>query len=181
MAATNHQMRDLKARGIEELKRFIVIFIYLWAIFGLFVLNQAVILRQTSYLSQGFALINAAILAKVMLIAEDLKLGTRFEHRPLIYSVIYKALVFSILFMLFHIGEEVLVGLWRGKAIAASVPRLGGGTLGGALCVWGILFVSLIPFFAFSEIGRVIGNRQLWDLMFRRRESVPPATMHRKI
>jgi hypothetical protein len=69
MAATNQRIHDLKAKGIDEFKRFIVIFVYLWAIFGLFVLNQAVILRQTSYLFQGFALINAAILAKVMLVA----------------------------------------------------------------------------------------------------------------
>lgn len=90
MAATNERMQNLKARGIGEFKRFVVIFVYLWIVFGLFALNRAIILRDLSYLTQGFALMNAAIFAKVMLIAEDLKLGTRFQSQPRIYPVVYK-------------------------------------------------------------------------------------------
>jgi hypothetical protein len=107
-------------------------------------------------------------MAKVMLLAEDFKLGNRFQDRPLIFPILYKAFVFAILFIIFHVLEEVVVGLWGGKTIAGSIPLIGGGTLRGALCVWGILFVSLIPFFAIREIGRVIGEHELWSLMFRR-------------
>ena len=31
-----------------------------------------------------------------------------------------------------------------------------------------IMFVALIPFFAFKEIGRVIGERELYSLIFTR-------------
>ena len=31
-----------------------------------------------------------------------------------------------------------------------------------------IMFVALIPFFAFKEIGRVIGERELHALIFKR-------------
>ena len=31
-----------------------------------------------------------------------------------------------------------------------------------------IMFVALIPFFAFKEIGRVIGERELYSLIFKR-------------
>ena len=52
-------------------------FLYLWVLFGLFVLNGTIILHQhgISFSSQGFAVISALVLAKVMLVAEDLKLG----------------------------------------------------------------------------------------------------------
>ena len=47
-------------------------FLYLWVLFGLFVLNERIILGQRgiSLPLQGFAVLNALILAKVMLIAD---------------------------------------------------------------------------------------------------------------
>lgn len=166
----NGRWRNLKARGVHEFKRILVMFLYLWVIFGLFVLNQTVILAKhnISYSAQGFALINAFVLAKVMVVAEDLKLGHRFKDRPLIYPILYKACAFAIVFLLFHILEKVFVGVLGGKTAAESFPDIGGGTFKGVLCVWAIMFVSLIPFFAIREIGRVIGEAELWNLIFRR-------------
>ena len=39
----------------------------------------------------GFSLINALILAKVMLLAEDLNLGARLQPRPLVYPIVTEA------------------------------------------------------------------------------------------
>ena len=169
MTAANDRLHDLKARGIHEFKRFAIMFIYLWVIFGLFALNQAVIMRNMSNLTHGFALINAAIFAKVMLIVEDLKLGERFQSRPLIYPVIYKTVVFSIVFLLFHVLEEAVATIWKGKSIAETLPHIGSSELAVALCVWGILSISLIPFFAVREISRVLGEHELWNMFFRRK------------
>jgi hypothetical protein len=169
-AAYRQRWRNLMVKGVGELKRFLVMFLYLWMVFGLFVLDQQVILakQNISYSAQGFAIINALVLAKVMLVAEDLKLGHRLMDRSLIYPVVHKAGIFAIAFILFHILEEMLVDVVGGKTAAESFPQIGGGTAKGALCVWAIMFVSLLPFFAIREIGRVIGERELWSLMFRR-------------
>lgn len=145
-------------------------FVYLWIVFGLFVLNEAVILGKTnvSFVAQGFALVNAAILAKVMLVAEDLKLGRRFDHLPMIYPIAYRSALFAILFIAFHALEETVVGMLAGKSAAASIPVIGGGTWTGMACVWAILAVSLFPFFALREIGQIMGEGRLWALMFHR-------------
>ena len=37
-------------------------------------------------------------------------------------------------------------------------------------------FVLLLPFFLFRELGRVIGHKELWDLILRYRESDPRLT-----
>lgn len=168
--AHGNRWQNLTAKGVDELKRFLVMFLYLWMVFGLFVLDQQVILAKQNigYSAQGFAVINALVLAKVMLVAEDLKLGHRLMDRSLIYPVVYKAGIFAVMFIVFHILEEMLVGMVGGKTAAESVPSFGGGTPKGALCVWAIMFVSLLPFFAIREIGRVIGESELWNLMFRR-------------
>jgi hypothetical protein len=98
--------------------------------------------------------------------------ANRFTERALIYPIVYKALAFSILFIVFNICEGILVGLWYGESAATSFPQMGGATLKGFLCVIAILFVSLLPFFAFREIGRVIGEDELWNLIFKRRGKV---------
>lgn len=161
------------AKGVEEIHRFLVMFAYLWLVFGLFVLNQAVILGKAdiNFLAQGFALINAAILAKVMLIAEDLKLGRHFDRYPMIYTIVFKACLFALVFIGFHILEEVVVAMFSGKTARAGLPAIGGGTWLGATCVWGIISVSLLPFFTLREIGMAMGEGQLWKLMVRRRET----------
>jgi hypothetical protein len=56
--------------------------------------------------------------------------------------------------------------LARGKTIAQSTPEFGGGSLGGIFSVALILTVALIPFFAFREIGRVLGADRLKSLIF---------------
>jgi hypothetical protein len=175
MNETNRDSRlhRLAERGKDEFRRFLVMFVYLWVVFALFVLNETVILgeRHINFTAQGFALINAAIFAKVMLIAEAMKIGRRFDHLPLIYPVAYKAGLFSCVFIAFHTLERLLLGTIAGKSVADSMPHIGGGSTTGVLTVWAIMTISLLPFFALREIGREMGEGVLWNVMFRRRSS----------
>ena len=83
----NEHKPSLKEKAAFQLKEFFGMFLYLWVLFVLFVIHQSIILAEEhiNYQAQGFAIINALILAKVMLIGEDLHLGKRFEDKPLIY------------------------------------------------------------------------------------------------
>jgi hypothetical protein len=160
----------LKEKAAFQLKEFLVMFIYLWVLLALFVLNQSAVLARehNNYQAHFFAFVNALILAKVLLIFEDLHLGTRFRDKPLLYSIFYKCFVFTIFFIGFHILERVIGGVWSGRTIAQSLLTIGGGTLNGILSAGATVFVALIPFFAFREIGRVIGKRELWSLLLSR-------------
>ena len=152
--------RALVARAGEEIRRLLLLFLYLWVLFGLFVLNKRIILHQQGidFAAHGFALINAFLLAKVMLIAEDLNFGRWLERRPLIFPIMHDSILFTVLFIAFHILEEVVVGHFHGEKLAASVPAIGGGGIGGLLCVATICFISLIPFFAFRNLSRAPGR-----------------------
>ena len=165
---TESRLHQLKEKGVEEFRRFLMMFLYLWVVFGLFVLNQVVILGpgHSHLLVQGFAVINAAVMAKVMLIAEDLKLGRGWEHMPLIFTVLYKSGAFAAVFIAFHFVEKLVVGLLAGESARASIPSIGGGTWYGMASVWGIMAVSLLPFFVLREISRVLGKGRLWTIMF---------------
>jgi hypothetical protein len=166
----NEHKPSLKEKAVFQLKEFSGMFLYLWVLFALFGIHQSIILAQEhiNYQAQGFAIFNALILAKVLLIGEDLHLARRFEHKPLAYSILYKSLVFSVFLIGFHIVEEVVVGLIRSRSIAESFPAAGGGSVQAILSRGAIVFVALIPFFAFREIGRVIGKTELWSLLLSR-------------
>ena len=158
----------MKVRIVNEMRRFAVMFFYLWILFGLFVLNERIILRQQAagFFSQGFAIINALVLAKVMLVAEDLKLGHRLHNRPLIYPILHQSFAFNMLFIVFQVVEKVGVGFFTRETLANSVPAIGGGGLAGLVCVSLILFIALIPFFAFRNISRVLGADHLNAMLF---------------
>lgn len=160
--------RKLMQRAGDELRRFIILFLYLWMLFGLFVLNEQIALRQhgIAFTSQGFALINALVLAKVMLVAEDLNLGRWLERRPLIYPILHDSLLFTALFIVFHLVEHMIVGVVRGQGFRTSIPAIGGGGLAGLLCVAVILFVSLIPYFTFRNFVRELGWEKTRALLF---------------
>jgi len=168
-SANGHKL-TLKERATHQLREFSAMFLYLWALFALLVINRSVVLAREAqdYQAHGFALINALLMAKVLLIGEDLNLGNRFRHKPLLYSIFYKCFVFAIFLIAFHVLERVIVGVWSGRAITQSFPDIGGGSLKGILALGATVFVALIPFFAFREISRVIGSSELWSLLLSR-------------
>ena len=162
------QPRNLKARAFEEFKRFVAIFLYLWVVFGLLSIHKSLVLSQQhlDYEEHTFAIINALVFAKVLLVGEALHLGRRFQNRPLIYPVLYKCLVFTVLLILFHAIESIAVGMWHGNSLAASIPSILGWNPKGLLAVGFSCFVLLIPFFGFREMARVLGRREMRNLLF---------------
>jgi hypothetical protein len=162
----------LKLRAYREFKEFLVIALYLWAVFSLLILYKSLILNEEhiSYLARGIALINALVLAKFVLIAKALHLGDQADEAPLIYPTFLKSALFSITLAVCKILEDAAVGFYHGKTFSESIADLGGGTLKGILTLTLLLFVMLIPFFAFGELRRILGEGQLTQLFFRPRE-----------
>ena len=173
------QPLTLKQRAFDEFKRLLVIFIYLWVVFGMLVIHSSMVLyqRHLDYADHTLAIVNAFIFAKVLLIGEHLHLGSRFDRKSLIYPILYKCLVFTVLFILFHLAESVVLGVWHGHTIAESIPPLLGWNPKGILSVALVGFLLLLPFFGFREIVRVIGRDKMRALLFHSREHDPSLTL----
>ena len=144
-------------------------FIYLWLLFALFTFHKAIVLAHYNidFKPYGLALINAFVLAKVMLVAEELNLGTRLRKKAPIFPILHKSVLFAIIFICFNIAEDVVVGLWKGKTIAESVPKFGSGSPLEIIIVSLIITVALIPFFGFRELSRVMGRGVLGTLLLK--------------
>ena len=167
-AGANGRSHSLKARAAEEFRRFLVLFFYLWILFGVFVLNQGVVLREHGFdfAMQGFAFINALVFAKVMMLFEIFDPGRWLRKRPLIYPILYETLLLTILFLVAHVLEKAIEGLVRGKTIADSLPPIGGGGLAGFISITAILFIALIPFFGLRNLSLAMGEGRLWAVIF---------------
>jgi hypothetical protein len=158
----------LKQKTPQGLKNYLILACYLWVVFALFVLYSSVILSEhrIPFAPHGFALVNALVLAKVILVVQEF-VGEWLNELPLIYTTVFKSVAFAVLLGCLKIIEETLRGMYRGLSYSESIlVAIGGGTLAGALVFMAILAVVLIPFFAFTELGSVLGEEKLRTLLF---------------
>ena len=170
-SAASEQKASLKTRAVDETKKFLIMTLYLWVFFALLSLHKTLVMEQEhlDYQAQGLAIVNALVLAKVMLLAEDFRLGSRFfKDHPLVYSVLFRSLVFAIVLIGFRILEDAAIDLLRGKPLADSLADFGAGNAKGVLSMGAIAFVALTPFFMVSEMARVLGSDGLRQLFFTR-------------
>ena len=162
----------LKQRMMEEFKLFGIIALYLWVFLGSFTLYRRLIVDETgaAYLHYGIALIEALVIAKVILIGKIFGLGRRFEDKPLIVPVLYKTIVFGILVLLFAVVERLIEGWVHKQGLLGGlreIDDLGTYELGARVLM---LVVAFVPFFAFAEIARVIGLDRLRTMFFLKGE-----------
>ncbi len=165
--------QQTKEKAVAGAKEFLVIVAYLWVLLSVLELHKWVILRQQHIAHDmgfkvGVSLINAVVLGKVLFIVEELHIVEHLSYRPIVFPILYKSAVFSIILICFHIVEEMLVGMFHGKTIAQSIPVMGGGGVEGILVMGVIAFVVLIPFFAFREFARLVGEDELKSLILGR-------------
>jgi hypothetical protein len=165
-----HGSRSLKAKAADEFRRFLVLFFYLWILFGVFVLNQGVVLREhgINFAMQGFAFFNALVFAKVMMLFEVFDPGRWLRKRPLIYPILYESLLLTVLFLVAHVLEKTIEGLFRGKTLTESMPVLTGAGLPGFVSITVILFIALIPFFGLRNLSLGMGEGRLYAMMFEK-------------
>ena len=164
--------QNFKDKAKHQLKEYALMFVYLWIVFGLLTIHESIVLsqHQIDFRLHGVALINALIFAKVMLVAEDMHLGRRLDGQPLVYSVLFKSIMFAIALICFHIAEHVIIGMWHGRTMAESIAEVGANNLKEIVSIGLIATIALVPFFILREIQRAIGEDHFWALFFHRRE-----------
>ncbi len=161
---------SLKHKAIHEAVEFAWVFAFLAFFFCALVTYSTLLLKEfhVKYLSYAFALLNALIIAKVILIGELAHFGKKYEARPMLMSAIYKAFLFSLLVLGFHFAEEAIKGLLHGVSVARMLQEIRIDDLLGRSIV---VFCVFIPLFAFREFRRVLGEEKFYSLLFRSRET----------
>ena len=122
-----------------------------------------------SYAHWGAGLIKAAIIAKVILLGQAMRIGKGIESYPLIISVLVKATLYGLLVGVFNVLEHVIEGLAHGHTWEAIEHRVVVNGPDEILADGLMVLVAFIPFFALWETGRVLGEGKLAELFLHRR------------
>ncbi len=160
----------LREKAAEEFRLLLLISAYLAVFFVAFLTYRRLISRElgVSYFRYGYALLEAFLIAKVILIGKALGLSKRTTDRTLAFSVLRASLIYGALVAIFAVLEHVIEALLHGKTLAVGIDDM---LNQGAYEIVGrglVLFVAFIPFFALWELGNMVGDEKLFDLFFRK-------------
>ena len=170
MDSKNPAQPSLKQKATHELQDFVVISLYLALFFWALAAYTILLLKDyntSSSVSYGFAIINALVIGKVILMGEMVHFGREFDKRPLYQAALYRAFMFTLLALAFHFVEEfVKIRLIHGGAPGSVLHEIRINDLIGRSLV---VFCTFIPLFAFLDLRRVLGGDKFYTLFFRSR------------
>ena len=154
----------------KDVRSFLATAAYLYACFGLLLLYKAMLLheRGVDYTPYGLAAGKALLLAKFVLIGDKLRLGAHSEGHSRIYLIIRKSALFLLLIIALSVVEEAIVGVLHDRSVGDTLIGLGHGRLGEIIATSLLLFLVLIPYFAYREIDMMLGEGKLLEMLRRR-------------
>jgi hypothetical protein len=160
-----------KHKLVHELRQLVGISLYLFLFFGVFRLYTRLILSEypIDYFRYGLTLLKSVALAKIILTGEAIRLGERRTRHPLIVLTFYYAVVFSAFALVFEVLEHLVLGGVHGTdpmTVLGEIQEHGWPHL---LAMTMVVFFAFLPFFAFRETGRALGEGKLHELFFKQR------------
>jgi len=171
MTSPDKKKGNLKEKIFHEFVEYWINVVYLTLVFAAFTQHRRFILasHDITYTNYWVAFIEALILAKVIMIGAVFRLGRGLENKSLIFPTLYKTVVFTLFVALFTVLENVIKGLWKGIGFVGGLNKFMGKGIHELLANSLVIFVAFIPFFAYRELGRVLGLEKIRALFFRRR------------
>jgi hypothetical protein len=109
----------------------------------------------------------ALILGKAVLIADMVPMINRFPHKPLIYNVAWKTLIYWLMATLIHYVER-LIDFWRqaGGFVAANKKLVSEILWPHFWAIQIVLFVLIAMYCMMHELVRVIGREKALRIFF---------------
>jgi hypothetical protein len=152
----NAPRRDnLKHKVAHELEEFSVLALYLALFFSALATYSMVLLKQfhISFFAYGTALLDAVVIAKVIMLGDAIHVGTKYDDKTLLISAIWKAFVFAWLVFGFRVVEETIKGLWHGQSFSEAFHVIRSHEM---FVRTFLIFVFFIPLFIIRGLVRML-------------------------
>lgn len=162
---------SLKQKLLHEMKEVFVISAYLAFFFGA-VTTYRLLLPEpppAALVAYGFALLKALVLAKVIVLGRMLSFTRVFDHHPLFAPTLFKVAFFGMFAFVFEVLEHLVTGMVHGKNAAEVCGEVVSGHGKVILARTLVLLSAFVPFFACTEVSRVLGGERLREMFLRRR------------
>jgi hypothetical protein len=174
MPVTNEPSRkkQLEKRIVNETKEYLVVAGYFMLFLVSVTTYRTLILKEYDIdtFVLGWAVVQAMILGKIVLIGQFLHLGDKLVGRPLIVVTLWKSVLFS-LFAAFLIGaEHAATALVHHRPLLDEF-RFSGGHGYEMVARFQLMLVAFVPFFALRVTAQRAGQDSLYELLFARSAS----------
>ena len=172
-------MSKLAEKTKEEIEALLPPTIFFFVALHIVALIRVLMLKGTG-IAAGTSVavaVAALILGKAVLLADMLPFINRYPTKPLIYNVVWKTVLYTLVALLIHYLEH-LVDFWRqtGSLVAGNRKLLAEIVWPHFLAIQILLIVMIFSYCTIRELARVLGEDKLIEMFFgiRRRARVSP-------
>lgn len=143
--------------------------IFFFVAFHILALSRSLMLRKYGIEVSAFAgaTVAALVVAKVVLIADVLPIMNRFPRKPLIYNVVWKAMIYLLVAFVVHLMEHLIPLWWHAGSLTTATRQLLDEIVWPhfwAIQLW--LLVLFLTYCTQREMIRVIGPAEVKRLFF---------------
>ncbi|HEY7205013.1 MAG TPA: hypothetical protein VIA61_11985 [Methylomirabilota bacterium] len=163
-------MTSWKSKIANEMVEYSLNFVYLAFFLVAFTWYRRLVLAayDIPYAHYLMPLVEAAVLAKVIMIGDLMHLGRGLERTPLLVPTLYRTVLFSALVGLFSVLEHTVGALIHGKTLMEGLGEIADKGRYELLAQCVVIFGAFVPFFAFKELEELVGRERLRGLFWRR-------------
>src|SRR6266576_2157120 len=174
-AASRHWRRLPSFLG-HEFREILPPTLFFFVGFNLILLTKRLILEQYLIQYAGFliATTTALLVGKSVLVANAMRFLRRFDNAPLVYPVMFKALVYTIFVFIARLIEALVHYLIKGGILGSGqfiedlVGRFSRAHF-AAVQLW--IFALLLVYVMASELNQLFGDGELFRVFFTHRSS----------
>lgn len=153
----------------SAIREVIPAFLFFLVMFHILVITKTLMLKEYGIMvpASAVALISALIIAKVVLIAGRLPFLNLYPRKPLIWNVLLKTVVFSLITFLFLIAEEMVHQTRQGHSFSYAMQHFHQDMVWPVFYARVIWVVVLMLFYCIGgEFVRVIGFPRVREIFF---------------
>ncbi len=162
-------MSKLTTKLKEEFFAIIPPTIYFFVALHIVVFIRVLMLKGTgiSPLGSVSVAVSALVLGKAVLLADLLPSINRFPHKPLIYNITWKTLIYLLVATVLHYLER-LIEFWRqsGGLIAGNKKLFAEMVWPRFWAIQIVLFILIAAYCTMHELARVLGKEKILRIFF---------------
>lgn len=160
----------IKERAKEELRKYLLVSVYLWVCFAVITLYRDAMLEAEafSWVPLGLAVVQALVIGKFILIGDAFKAGHKSTEHPLLHRILWRSAAMLLVLVVFKVLEEVVVALVHGTPVASLIDEITGRPLWVTLAPVLLMLLILLPMTAAAEMQRTIGSERFREFLLGR-------------
>ncbi len=141
--------------------------IFFFIAFNVIVISKKLMLEEYGIKFSGFvnAAIGALIVAKALLVADDIKFINKYPDKPLIYNIVWKTFIYLLVTLLVQYIEGIIPLLAKYHSVKIAIDRSWGEIIWPHFWAVHIVFVFLLSLYvSFRELARAIGEKKFLQI-----------------